>query len=140
MSTLAPANLFGEVDSSAEPTLFAEIVFDRPLDHAYTYGVPESLRKRLVIGKRVLAPLDVATGKRLAFVLGRPTDKPARQIKEISQVLDDEALLTANLLRLTRWLADYYLCGWGQVLNAVVPAGVKDRAGTRSVLLGGIDS
>jgi len=28
-------------------------------------------------------------------------------------------------------MADYYLCGWGQVLNAVVPAGAKERAGTR---------
>ncbi len=34
-------------------------------------------------------------------------------------------------MRLTRWLADYYLCGWGQVLNAVVPAGARDKAGTR---------
>jgi primosomal protein N' (replication factor Y) len=48
-------------------------------------------------------------------------------------VLDDEALLTPDLLRLTRWMADYYLCGWGQVLNAVVPAGAKDRAGTRTL-------
>ena len=28
-------------------------------------------------------------------------------------------------------MADYYLCGWGQVLNAVVPAGARDKAGTR---------
>jgi len=34
-------------------------------------------------------------------------------------------------MKLTRWMADYYLCGWGQVLHAVVPAGVRDRAGTR---------
>src|SRR5207249_769343 len=31
--------------------------------------------------------------------------------------------------------ADYYLCGWGQVLNAVVPAGVKKQAGTRALIL-----
>ena len=47
-------------------------------------------------------------------------------------MLDDDALLTPDLMRLTRWMADYYLCGWGQVLNAVVPAGAKDQAGTRS--------
>jgi primosomal protein N' (replication factor Y) len=29
-------------------------------------------------------------------------------------------------------MADYYLCGWGQVLNAVVPAAAKDQAGTRA--------
>src|SRR5262249_22172131 len=57
---------------------------------------------------------------------------PERVVKELKGVLDDEALLTPDLLRLTRWMADYYLCGWGQVLNAVVPAGAKDRAGTRS--------
>ena len=44
-------------------------------------------------------------------------------------------LLTEHLLKLTRWMADYYLCGWGQVLNAVVPAGVRKQAGTRTVPL-----
>jgi primosomal protein N' (replication factor Y) len=29
-------------------------------------------------------------------------------------------------------MADYYLCGWGQVLNAVIPAGARDRSGTRT--------
>src|SRR5262249_35732578 len=56
---------------------------------------------------------------------------PERKVKAITQVLDDDALLTDHLLKLTRWMADYYLCGWGQVLNAVVPAGVKKQAGTR---------
>jgi primosomal protein N' (replication factor Y) (superfamily II helicase) len=32
---------------------------------------------------------------------------------------------------LTRWMADYYACSWGQALDAVVPAGVKKHAGTR---------
>jgi primosomal protein N' (replication factor Y) len=36
-----------------------------------------------------------------------------------------------HIMKLTRWMADYYLCGWGQVLHAVVPAGVRDNAGTR---------
>src|SRR5262249_17306545 len=57
---------------------------------------------------------------------------PERAVKDVLRVLDEEALLTPDLLRLTRWMADYYLCGWGQVLNAVVPAGAKDRAGTRA--------
>jgi primosomal protein N' (replication factor Y) len=39
------------------------------------------------------------------------------------------------MLELTRWIAERYLCGWGQVLDTVVPAGVKNRAGTREVLL-----
>src|SRR5262249_42458679 len=54
-------------------------------------------------------------------------------VKELVEVLDEQPLLTDNLLRLTRWMADYYLCGWGQVLNAVVPAGAREKAGTRNL-------
>ncbi|HEY8506546.1 MAG TPA: primosomal protein N', partial [Gemmataceae bacterium] len=60
---------------------------------------------------------------------------PRRDLKAIRRVLDAEVLLDDDLLRLTRWMADYYLCGWGQVLHAVVPAGVRDRAGIRETTL-----
>ena len=50
-------------------------------------------------------------------------------------VLDAQALLSPSMLRVTRWMADYYLCPWGQVLEAVVPAGVRQKAGTRDVTL-----
>src|SRR5258706_16442388 len=30
-------------------------------------------------------------------------------------------------------MANYYVCGWAQVLHAVAPAGAKDQAGTRAV-------
>jgi primosomal protein N' (replication factor Y) len=129
------ANLFGEAETpSAATTLFAEIVLDRPLDHAYTYGVPESLREQAAVGKRVLAPFGRGDRQTVGFCVGLTGEQPTREVKSILQVLDEEALLTPNLLRLTRWLADYYLCGWGQVLNGIVPAGVKDRAGTRTAL------
>jgi len=39
------------------------------------------------------------------------------------------------LLRLTRWMADYYLCGWGQVLQAVVPAGAREQSGIRETVM-----
>ncbi|MDW8264742.1 MAG: primosomal protein N', partial [Gemmataceae bacterium] len=38
-------------------------------------------------------------------------------------------------LRLPGWMADYYFCGGGQVLNAVVPAGARARAGTRATVV-----
>ena len=40
-------------------------------------------------------------------------------------------LIDSKMLALTRWMADYYACSWGQALDAVVPAGVKKHAGTR---------
>jgi primosomal protein N' (replication factor Y) len=114
--------------------LFADIVFDRPLDHAYSYAVPEELHDQLAVGKRIVAPFGRGDRATTGFCVGLSHEKPARTVKEISRVLDEEALLTPHLLRLTRWMADYYLVSWGQVLNAVVPAGAKQQAGTRSAI------
>jgi len=124
--------LFGWPDDApATAGLYADIVFDRPLDAAYTYAVPDYLQDAVSVGKRVEAPFGRGDKTTIGYCVGVKTEAPAREVKPILRVLDDEALLTDNLLRLTRWMADYYLCGWGQVLQAVLPAGVRDRAGTR---------
>ena len=129
-------DLFGETLSPTIQTagLFADVVFDRPLDQAYTYAVPEPLQDKVGVGKRVLVPFGKGEKGTVGYCVRLTTTAPTRQVKEISRVLDDEALLTPDLLRLTRWIADYYLCGWGQVLNAVVPGGAKQQAGIRSVI------
>jgi primosomal protein N' (replication factor Y) len=114
--------------------VFAEIVFDRPLDHGYTYRVPEALQHSIAIGKRVQAPFGKGDRATLGFCVGLTEAVPDRAVKDLLRVVDEESLFSDNLLRLTRWMADYYLCGWGQVLNAVVPAGAKSGAGTRAVL------
>ncbi len=111
--------------------LFADVVFDRPLDHPYSYAVPPELAPQIAVGKRVEAPFGRGDSGTIGYCVRVSRDRPERAVKNLLRVLDEEALLTDALLRLTRWMADYYLCGWGQVLQAVVPAGVRDQAGTR---------
>src|SRR5205823_5609074 len=71
----------------------------------------------------------------VGYCVGINADPPGRVVKSLVQIVDEHALLTPHLLKLTRWMADYYVCGWGQVLNAVLPSGVKRQAGTRAVPL-----
>jgi primosomal protein N' (replication factor Y) (superfamily II helicase) len=113
---------------------FADVVFDRPLDHAYSYAVPDEVIDRIGVGKRVEAPFGRGDTGTVGYCVRVHEVPPLRAVKSITKVLDDEALLTDSLLRLTRWMADYYLCGWGQVLQAVLPAGVRDQAGTREAV------
>ena len=125
-----------ELFSTDEPKplasgFFAEVVFDRPLDHVYTYSVSDVLRDNLSVGKRVRVPFGKGDRLTIGYCVGVHETPPIRDVKEVHSILDDEPLLTDNLLRLTRWMADYYLCGWGQVLSAVIPAGARDQAGTR---------
>src|SRR5262249_32725345 len=114
--------------------VYADVVFDRPLDHAYSYAVPAELESRVGVGKRIEAPFGRGDKATVGYCVRVPDQPPTRAVKSITRVLDDEALLTDSLLRLTRWMADYYLCGWGQVLQAVLPAGVRDQAGMREAV------
>jgi primosomal protein N' (replication factor Y) (superfamily II helicase) len=136
VTQLTQQTLFEDLGSAPAQAvgLFAEVVFDRPLDHAYTYAVPERLRESIGVGKRVQAPFGKGDRATVGYCVHLTQTPPARPVKELLRVLDDEPLFNPNLLRLTRWMADYYLCGWGQVLNAVVPAGAKDRSGTRATV------
>jgi primosomal protein N' (replication factor Y) len=52
--------------------------------------------------------------------------RPGR-LREIEKLLDAEPALTPALLELTRFLADYYRCSWGEALSAALPGSVKRR-------------
>src|SRR4051812_41850395 len=97
----------------AADRLFADIVFDRPLDHAYTYAVPPELRNSVGVGKRIEAPFGRGDRTTVGYCVRVHSTAPDRAVKQIHSVLDAESLVTDLLLRLTRWMADYYLCGWG---------------------------
>ncbi|MEJ7637892.1 MAG: primosomal protein N' [Singulisphaera sp.] len=114
---------------------FAGIVFNRPIDRVFTYRVPPRLRPALQPGQRVRVPLgrgnEPAVGYCVSVAARAPEDVESRRLKDVLEVLDDPPLIDAAMLDLTRWLAGYYACSWGQALDAVVPAGVKKGAGTR---------
>src|SRR5437763_943856 len=86
---------------------FADVVFDRPLDHAFTYAIGEALRQRVGVGKRVRVPFGRGDRATTGYCVRVHEQPPARAVKELLDVLDDEALLDDTLLRLTRWMADY---------------------------------
>ncbi len=93
-----------------------------PALDALTYALPDALPD-VPPGARVLVPI----GKRLltGIVLSR-TD-PASQtpdpadVKPIAEVLDAEAFLPAEILRLITWVAEYYGCGVGEAMAAAMP-------------------
>lgn len=137
-------NLFQPDDLPEAPTsweraaaidqLAAQVVFNRPLDTAFHYLIPDELRGILNPGQRVKAPFGRGDRPTVGFCVGvGPVPDTGRKLKSIDSVLDREPLLTTRMLDLTRWIAERYLCPWGIVLESVVPAGVKKQAGTRMI-------
>jgi primosomal protein N' (replication factor Y) (superfamily II helicase) len=144
MSARRQSSLFAPEELPPNPTkweladdadrLYAEVVFNRPLSTAFHYVVPEALRDLIGPGKRVEAPFGGGDRTTIGFCVGVTRTSPtSRILKPLTAVLDREPLIDAHLLELTQWIADRCLCGWGQVLSAIIPAGVKSRAGTREV-------
>lgn len=119
--------------AAEEDRLVARIVFDRPLEDAYSYLVPEELRPLIAVGVRVRAPFGRGDTPTIGFCVGLEQGTGGRRLKSLVHILDRRPLLSDTMLGVTQWIADRYLCGWGQVLNAVVPAGVRKQSGTREI-------
>ncbi|WP_337176812.1 primosomal protein N' [Paludisphaera sp.] len=115
--------------------LFAEVVVNRAFDQALTYRVPRKLVGGMRPGVRVKVPLGrgggLVTGYCVSVGMAPPDGLSPSKIKAVAEILDPVPLIDSRMLELTRWMADYYLCSWGQALDAVVPAGVRKQAGTR---------
>src|ERR1043166_5858849 len=101
----------------------AQVVVELPLETPLDYRIPPDLRTGCCIGQRVLVPL--AKRQVLGYIVGLASTSTVADLKELVEILDETPLLTPALLQLTHWIAEYYLCPWGQVLKAAVPEGFR---------------
>ncbi len=120
--------------AAEEDRLVADIALVRPLEQTYSYLVPESLRELIGPGQRVEILFGRGNRKEVAFCVGLSQLKTSnRKLKEIVGLVDREPIVSQHLLDLTKWIAERYICGWGQALETAIPAGVKKQAGTREM-------
>ena len=108
---------------SAAPRL-VQVVPLSPVEGPFTYAVPPALDADAVPGARVVVPFGrrVLTG---VVVPGEPDPAAAAKAKPLLDVLDARPALTPELLGLTRWVADYYQCSWGEAVKAALPSGTE---------------
>jgi len=99
--------------------MFAQVALALPLSEPFTYRIPSHLEGKLELGFRVLVPLrnKIVTG----FVVGLSATSGVSNVKEIKDLLDPYPLFAGEMLELTKWVSDYYLCSWGEVLRAALP-------------------
>ena len=96
---------------------FCDVALPVPLDMVFTYRVPADVSP--VVGGRVLVPF---RQQRLTGVVVELHDrKPSVATKTIQSVLDVSPVLDEQLLRLGRWIADYYLAPIGEVFRTMLP-------------------
>lgn len=108
---------------------FAELALPLPMRQTFTYHLPENIRDNIKIGSRLLVPFGKRNLTGYAVELHQTLDEgleiELENIKDALELLDEEPLLTEEILKLTQWTADYYSASWGEVLKASLPAGVN---------------
>lgn len=105
-------------------TLYAEIIIPLALPQNYTWSIPGEFQHAAKPGIRVEVQLK---NKRYAGIIKKLiTKKPeAFEPKPILNILDDEPILFPQQLQLWQWIADYYMCSEGEVMQAAMPANLK---------------
>jgi primosomal protein N' (replication factor Y) len=96
---------------------FCDVALPVPLDMVFTYCVPADAAP--VLGGRVLVPF--RQQRMTGIVVELHDRKPQVTAKNIITVLDPEPVLDELLLRLARWIADYYLAPVGEVCRTMLP-------------------
>jgi len=116
--------------------LVATVVLVSGPDGEFDYLVPDQLANSVEAGRRLQVPLGRGNRTMVGYCV-RVANRVVvtSKMKYVDRVLDDRPLLAPSMLEMTQWIAEYYLCSWGQVLRSVIPAGVRSYAGTREALL-----
>jgi primosomal protein N' (replication factor Y) (superfamily II helicase) len=100
---------------------FCDVALPVPLNMVFTYRVPVEIAP--TVGGRVLVPF---RQQRMSGIVVELHDrKPSVATKNILKVLDGAPVLDDQLLRLGRWIADYYLAPIGEVFRTMLPLGAE---------------
>ena len=105
--------------------MFTDVLLPLPVSGKFTYEIPDQLEGKIIEGCRVV----VQFGKRkiyTAVVLKVHSEPPVDHIpKQILTLLDEKSVVVPHQMHFIEWMASYYLCHPGEVLNATLPSAFK---------------
>jgi primosomal protein N' (replication factor Y) len=108
--------------------LYVDVLLPLPLEGLFTYAVPEEMEAQVRFGVRLVVPLG-RSKTYVAIAVKIHGQQPEFKVKPVLEVMDEEPILTESQFNLWRWIADYYMSPLGEVYNAAMPLGLKQRDG-----------
>ncbi len=101
---------------------YIDVILPLPVKGAFTYSTTE---EGLLIGQRVVVqfgPRKLYTALVKSIHENKPFDY---EPKPLIAILDEQPIVNSIQLTFWDWLADYYMCNLGDVMNAALPASLK---------------
>ena len=114
--------------------IFVDVILPLALPRLLTYSVPDELVSEVSPGKRVVVQL----GKqRIYSAIVKTVHQNAPfdyEVKNILSVLDEHPVVNERQFKLWDWIASYYLCSQGEVMNSALPSALKLQSETKITL------
>ncbi|MFA7254821.1 MAG: primosomal protein N' [Candidatus Omnitrophota bacterium] len=129
--------------------VLAQVAVPLPIPTVFSYLIPELLLAKAIPGVRVTVPFRnteitgylVGVGKEQGdFSMSSPNvsvgdpeldsrlrgnDKRKSKLKFVLEILDDQPVLSSDMLQLTKWVGEYYGSSWGEAIENALPRWVK---------------
>ena len=109
---------------------YVDVILPLPLDGVFTYAISDELAARAKAGMRVVVPFNKSK-RYTAIIVSLHDRKPDFEVKPAIELLDSNPILLPVQLQLWQWISQYYMAPLGEVMNAALPAGLKNEEGYR---------
>lgn len=116
---------------AVENTLFA-------FDKLFSYEIPSGISGKVLPGVRVIVPFGRGNRKRVGLVF-EVDGETAANTKPISAVIDEEPVVSEELLNICKWLRDNTFCSYYDAFRAILPPGLSYSLKSRFSLAAGVD-
>lgn len=103
--------------------MYVKVAVNLPLDKLFFYSVPDGLREKIAVGKRIL--VSFRNKNLLGYIVGITERCNIYPVKPIIRIIDDAPSLDEEMLKLAKWLSEYYCAPLGEVIKAALPLGVR---------------
>ncbi len=103
--------------------MIARVTLELALRKEFDYFIPPELEGQVEIGTRVQVPFGARKVLGCVTALAEQSDRAS--LKSIFKVIGAQSLVTPKILKLSRWIADYYCCAPETALKSVLPEAVR---------------
>ena len=117
---------------------YVTVIFPLALPKLYTYAVPPEMAADIVVGIRVEVSLKNKLYSALVAEVYEDIEL-AYKPKAIISIIDNLPMVTAIQLQFWKWMAEYYCCTIGEVMNVAMPSGLKLESETKVVFNGNFE-
>ena len=105
---------------------YARVVTDDPTDKELDYFIPPAWKSKVHVGSRIKVPL--RNREVLATVTAILDETEAPNPRAIAQLLSEKPILNPALLRLARWMSEYYCCSVEAAIRSTLPQVIRHAA------------